>query len=139
MPGRMPEVETVMRDSGMPMPSTSRRTRCHEGVVVQEGLAHAHEDEVDAVWLPMLRLRVAVEDGGDLAGDLARGEVAADAELRGEAELAVDGAADLAGDADGRPAIPASASAPKLLADGHCLAAPSSRVLRGSSSSPGAS
>ena len=44
---------------------------------------------------------VAIEDGGDLAGDLARGEVAADAELGGEAELAVDGAADLAGDADG--------------------------------------
>ena len=44
---------------------------------------------------------MAVEDGGDLSGDLAGGEVAADAELGGEAELAVDGAADLAGDADG--------------------------------------
>ncbi len=37
----------------------------------------------------------------DLAGDLARGEVALQAEFGGEAELAVDGAADLRGDADG--------------------------------------
>ncbi len=26
MPGRMPDVDTVIRDSGMPMPSTSKRT-----------------------------------------------------------------------------------------------------------------
>ena len=44
---------------------------------------------------------LAVEDGGDLAGDLAWGEVAGDAELGGETELAVDGAAYLGGDADG--------------------------------------
>ena len=48
---------------------------------------------------------VAVEDGGDLAGDLAGGEVAPDAELRRQAELAVDGAAHLAGDADGGAAV----------------------------------
>ena len=44
---------------------------------------------------------MAVEDGDDLAGDFASGEIALQAELGGEAELAVDGAADLAGDADG--------------------------------------
>ena len=71
----------------------------HEGVVVEEGLAHAHEDEVDAV-APDLDL-MALEDGDDLSGDFSGGEVADDAELRGEAELAVDRAADLAGDADG--------------------------------------
>ena len=48
---------------------------------------------------------MAVEDRDDLAGDLAGGEVAADAELGGEAELAVDGAAYLARDADGGAAV----------------------------------
>ena len=71
----------------------------HEGVVVEEGLAHAHKDEVDAV-APELDL-VTAKDSDDLTGDLAGGEVALDAELRGETELAVDGAADLGGDADG--------------------------------------
>ena len=78
--------------------------------VVEEGLAHAHEDEVDACGVGVaagageLDL-MAVEDGGDLAGDLACGEVAADAQLGGEAELAVDGAANLTGDADGGAAV----------------------------------
>ena len=43
---------------------------------------------------------MAAEDGDDLTGDLAGGEIAFDAELGGETELAVDGAADLRGDAD---------------------------------------
>ncbi len=85
----------------------------HEGVVVEEGLAHAHEDEVDAGGVLVAGgagepNAVAVEDGGDLTGDLARGEVAANAELGGKAELAVDGAADLAGDADGGAAVAGS-------------------------------
>ena len=42
-----------------------------------------------------------VAAGDHLAGDFARGEIALQAEFGGEAELAVDGAADLAGDADG--------------------------------------
>ena len=71
----------------------------HEGVVVEEGLAHAHEDQVDAIFADLND--VAIQHGGDLAGDLAGGEVAAHAQLGGEAELAVDRAADLAGDADG--------------------------------------
>ncbi len=82
----------------------------HEVGVVEKGLAHAHEDEVDACRGGVAAAAaevdpVAVEHGGDLSGDLARGEVAADAELGGEAELAVDGAADLAGDADGGAAV----------------------------------
>ena len=44
---------------------------------------------------------MAAQNGDDLAGDLAGGEIALDAELGGETELAVDGAADLRGDADG--------------------------------------
>ena len=71
----------------------------HEGFVVEERLAHAHEDEVDAV--ACRSNVVALEDGDDLAGDFSGGEVADDSEFGGEAELAVDGAADLAGDADG--------------------------------------
>ena len=73
--------------------------RIHEGVVVEEGLAHAHEDEVDAVAAKLDLM--AAEDRDDLTGDLAGSEVALDAELCGETELAVDGAADLRGDADG--------------------------------------
>ena len=68
-------------------------------VVVEERLAHAHENQVDAVAANFDFL--AVEDGNDLAGDFSGGEIALEAEFGGEAELAVDGAADLAGDADG--------------------------------------
>ena len=85
----------------------------HEVVVVEEGLALAHEDKVDAGGIVITAGAgeldvVAVEDGGDLAGDLAGGEIAADAEFGGEAELAVDGAADLRRDADGGAAEGAS-------------------------------
>ena len=45
----MPEVETVMRDSGDADFVDEQADGVHEGVVVEEGLAHAHEDEVDAV------------------------------------------------------------------------------------------
>ncbi len=75
--------------------------RGHEVVVVEERLAHAHEDQIHAIAAHADA--VAVEDGDDLAGDFARGEVALQAKLRGQAELAVDRAADLAGDADGGP------------------------------------
>src|SRR6202020_1393229 len=83
---------------------------CDEVLVVEERLAHAHEDEVDARRGGMAAGAaeldvVAVEDGCALAGDLAGGEVAADAEFGGEAELAVDGAAYLAGDAEGGAAV----------------------------------
>ncbi len=105
----MPEVLTVMRDSGMGMLGEQADGGDEVGVV-EEGLAHAHEDEVDAGGGGVAAGAadvdvVAVEDGGDLAGDLAGGEVAADAEFGGETELAVDGAADLAGDADGGAAV----------------------------------
>src|SRR6202021_34445 len=78
--------------------------------VVEEGLAHAHEDEINSgrsgVAAGTAEFDVmAVEDGGDLTGDLAGSEVAADTELGGEAELAVHGAPNLAGHADGRAAV----------------------------------
>ena len=85
---------------------TDQQAHCvHEGVVVEEGLAHAHEDKVDAVGLaPAFATAdgdsVAGEHGGDLPGDLARGQVAPNAELRGKAELTVDRAADLTRDAN---------------------------------------
>lgn len=70
----------------------------HEGVVIEERLAHAHEDEVDSVAADLDV--VTLEDGDDLSGDFSGGEVADDPEFGSEAELAVDGAADLAGNAD---------------------------------------
>ena len=73
--------------------------RGHEVVVVEKRLAHAHEDQVHAVAADADG--VAIENRDDLAGDFARREIALQAELGGEAELAVDGAADLRGDADG--------------------------------------
>jgi len=69
----------------------------HEGVVVEKGFAHAHENDVDAI-APNLDV-VTLEDGDHLAGDFSGGEVANDAQFCGQAELAVDGAADLAGNA----------------------------------------
>ena len=49
IPGTMPEVETVIREAGKPNFVHQQAHRVHERVVVQEGLAHAHEHEVDAV------------------------------------------------------------------------------------------
>ena len=82
----------------------------HEVGVVQKGLAHAHEDEVDARGAVITAGTaefdlMAVEDRGDLAGYLASSEVAADAEFGGEAELAVHSTTDLARDADGRATV----------------------------------
>src|SRR3974390_634118 len=71
----------------------------HEVVVVEEGLALSHENEVDAVAVDVDVL--VVEDGEDLAGDFSGREIAMGAEKGGHAEFAVDGAADLGGDADG--------------------------------------
>ena len=99
MRGTMPEVETVMREAGMPTSLTRRAHGLHEVVVVEEGLALSHENEVDAVAVDLDLL--VVEDGEDLADDFAGGEVAVQAEKGGHAEGAFDGAADLAGDADG--------------------------------------
>ena len=65
MAGTMPEVETVMRGLGDADAFDEQADGGHEVVVVQEGLAHAHEDEVDAVglaarWrLTLWRLRTA--------------------------------------------------------------------------------
>src|SRR5271166_6287279 len=71
----------------------------HEVVVVEERFALSHEDEVDAVAVNIDAL--VVERGEDLANDFAWGEIALEAEKGRHAELAVDGAADLGGDADG--------------------------------------
>ena len=94
MPGTMPEVETVMRCGLRPTSSHQQPHRGHEVVVVQKRLAHAHEDQVHAVAANLDA--VPVEHGHHLPGNLARGEVALQAEFRGEAELAIDRAAHLA-------------------------------------------
>ena len=99
MPGTMPDGGDGHAREGEADFRAEQTDRVHEGVVVEEGLAHAHEDEVDAVAAELDL--VTAKDSDDLTGDLAGGEVAFDAELRGETELAVDGAADLRGDADG--------------------------------------
>src|SRR6185312_1473380 len=73
----------------------------HEGVVVQKRFTHTHEDEVDAVLAHFDAM--SIEHCGDLPGDLPGSQVAANPQLGRQAELAVDGAADLAGNADRRP------------------------------------
>ena len=49
MPGTMPEVETVMRRGLRPTSLDQQADGGHEVVVVEERLAHAHEDQIDAV------------------------------------------------------------------------------------------
>jgi hypothetical protein len=71
----------------------------HEVIVIEEWLAHAHEDQIHAITADADGL--AFEDRNYLACDFARGEVALQAQLCGEAKLAIDGATDLRGDADG--------------------------------------
>ena len=99
MRGTMPDVETVMRDSGMPTAFHQQAHGLHEVVVVQERLTLSHEDEVDAVALQLDLL--VVEHGENLAHDFARAQIALQPQQRGHAEGALDGAAHLAGDADG--------------------------------------
>ena len=116
------------RDDDVPRPQAEPARVGQDGhglqdaVEVQERLAHAHEDDVR---------QAAAAVGGEAAGgvadlvdDLGRLEVAPEAQLAGGAEGAADGAAGLAGDAEGvalamdRPALrrralaPGSASAP---------------------------
>jgi hypothetical protein len=71
-------------------------------VEVEEWLALAHEDDVG---VGLERVFVFFERDEDLGHDFAGSEIADEAELRGEAELAVDGAAGLRGDADGLAAV----------------------------------
>src|SRR6185437_9764463 len=87
----------------------------HEGVIVEEGFAHAHKDQVDAV-AAYLHV-VALEHRDHLPGDFSGGKVADNAQLGGEAELAIDGAADLAGDAEGGVEIAVGLAAVAELAE----------------------
>ncbi len=68
--------------------------RRHKSVVVQERLTHTHEDKVDSIAARFSLL--PLEDRRNLSRDLARRQVADDSELRRQAELAVDRAANLA-------------------------------------------
>ena len=89
-----------MRDSGKPTPSTSSRTAFMKLRIVQKRFAHAHKNDVDAL---ALHIHLAViQHGDDLAHDFSGAQVAFYAQQRGEAELAIHGAAYLAGNADGR-------------------------------------
>jgi len=112
MPGTMPEVETVILDSASDASFTSRRTAAMKLVVVQEGLAHAHEDQVDPV--PSHLDCLALQHGDHLASDFARGKISLQSQFCGEAELAVHGAAHLAGDADGGSQIAGFPGVPLL-------------------------
>ena len=100
----MPLVETRHARCGNADALHQQQDGRHEVVVVQERLAHAHEDQVDAVFADLHA--VPVQHGGDLSCDLARGQVAPDAELCRQAELAVDRAAHLRRDADGGTSVP---------------------------------
>src|SRR4029077_18844458 len=69
--------------------------RLHEISIVQEGLSHPHEDQVDAVQRQ--RNALIIEHRTNLSRDLSGGEVALYSEQRGQAELAIHRAAHLAG------------------------------------------
>jgi len=64
--------------------------RCHEVLVVQERLTHAHENQVDAVAADFDAL--ASQHRNRLAGNLPGREVALQPQLGRQAELAVHGA-----------------------------------------------
>src|SRR5579884_1714096 len=85
--------------------------RLDEVRIIEEGLAHAHEDEVDAVASRPDPL--VLQHGRDLPNNFSGRQVAFDAEQRCQAELTIDGAPDLTGNADRGP-IPTS-SAPALI------------------------
>src|SRR5260370_36986230 len=83
--------------------------RFHEIVIVEERLPHAHENQVYAIlWR---RYFLILQDGTNLTHNLTSGQIALDAELRREAELAIHGAPHLAGDADRGP-VPIASSIP---------------------------
>lgn len=71
----------------------------HDVIVIVEGFAHAHEDEIrDA---PLLFIGDFLSDE-DLLEDFVCGEVSSEAERCGSAEGAAEFAADLRGDAEGQ-------------------------------------
>ena len=71
--------------------------RLHRLVVVVQGLAHAHEDDVEAV---IGEIQLADEDA-NLPDDFSGGEIPVDPHLAGQAERAAHRAADLRRDAEG--------------------------------------
>ena len=97
----MPEVETVMRDSGKAYAFHQQPHGLHELRIIQKRLAHPHKNNVDA--LPFQVHLAVIEHGNDLAHDLSGAQVAFDTQQRSEAELAIHSAAYLAGDADRCP------------------------------------
>jgi hypothetical protein len=68
-------------------------------VVVQEGLALPHEDEIDALAFEVNLM--IVENSENLADDFSRSQISLDAKKGGHTELTVDRASDLTGDTDG--------------------------------------
>ena len=99
MRGTMPEVETVMRDSGMPTAFDQQTHGLHEVVVVQERLALSHEDQIDTVAFHLDLL--VVEHGENLPDDFSGAQITLQSQQGGHAEGALHRASHLAGDADG--------------------------------------
>ena len=92
------------------------------GLVVVEGFAHAHDDDVRQQAGFGLRARpfaVAVAGGHELADDLAGGEVADELLGAGVAEAAGEGAAHLGRDADGAAVVVGDVDGLDLLAVAH--------------------
>ena len=94
--GTQPEALGVRDDDG----------RLHDGVEVQERLAHAHEDEVRQVTAAGCQAAPGVPDLVDDLGDV---QVTLEPELAGGAERAPDGTAGLAADAQRVPLAPRAA------------------------------
>ncbi len=107
MPGTMPLVESAVVCLGEMGDAFwdrgERRSSGGDVVEIEERLALSHEDDVG---VGLERVFVFFERDEDLRDDFCFGsEVADEAELRGEAELAIDGTAGLCGDADGLAAV----------------------------------
>jgi len=92
----------VFRRNGDAFGVEEEAERSGDVVEIEEWLALAHEDDV-GVGLELVF--VFFERDEDLRDDFAGSEIADEAELRGETELAIDGAAGLRGDADGLAAV----------------------------------
>src|SRR5215468_9249523 len=95
----------ALRTDAKPILVGHNPDRFHHLVVIQKGLAHSHKNEVYAVRRFGGLAVDLVQDDDDLRDDLARRHAAFDAQLRGHAETASDGATHLATEADSVAAL----------------------------------
>src|SRR5713101_7918656 len=96
--------------------------RLHEVVIVQEGFAHAHEDDIDALQRRLNSL--LPKHRRDLPHDLSRLQIPLDPKQRRETKLAIHSTAHLARNAKRSPATTRSASLPASISSPASLPSP---------------